>query len=244
MNTRLNFLCSAVDTCYANTPTTARYLCCEMKRLSTWSGIAVSKAVSEQSCDQCGNIIASNSTLRMKKRRQKKSYNLVHSFSSKGIPTGCVSSTSSNLTMDGVRNAKYQLVFFTPEAVLHGRWRKVLHSEPYATRLCVMVIDEAHTVIEWGDTFHSDMLRLGEIRSIVPEDVRFMAMTETASKELRMKLSSTIVLINPTVIAISPCKSNISYNLSNFTSISETFGPGLHELRGKLTSMDRVIIIL
>ena len=38
---------------------------------------AVSKAVSEQSCDQCGNIIASNSTLRMKKRRQKKSYNLV-----------------------------------------------------------------------------------------------------------------------------------------------------------------------
>ena len=93
-----------------------------------------------------------------------------------------------------------------------------------------------------GDTFRSDMLRLGEIRSIVPEDVRFMAMAATASKELRMKVSSTIGLINPTVITISPCKSNISYNVSNFTSISETFGPVLHELRGTLTSMDRVII--
>ena len=93
-----------------------------------------------------------------------------------------------------------------------------------------------------GDTFCSDMLRLGEIRSIVAEDVRFNAMTATTSKELRMKVSSTIGLINPTVIAISPCKSNISYNVSNFVSINETFGPVLHELRGKLTSMDRVII--
>ena len=39
--------------------------------------------------------------------------------------------------------------FFTPEAMLHGRWQKVLCSEPYATRLRVMVIDEAHTVVEW-----------------------------------------------------------------------------------------------
>ncbi|XP_065892835.1 uncharacterized protein [Dysidea avara] len=83
-----------------------------------------------------------------------------------------------------------------------------------------MVIDEAHTVIEWSDTFRSDMLRLGEIRSIVPEDVRFMAMTATASKELRMKCHLQLVL----------------------STLHETFGPVLHELRGKLTSMDRVII--
>jgi len=51
--------------------------------------------------------------------------------------------------MDGVRNAEYQLVFFTPEAMLHSRWRRVLRGEPYATRLRVVVIDEAHTVIEW-----------------------------------------------------------------------------------------------
>jgi len=51
--------------------------------------------------------------------------------------------------MEGVRNAKYQQVFFTPEAILHSRWRKVLRGELYATRLRVVVIDEAHTVIEW-----------------------------------------------------------------------------------------------
>jgi len=39
--------------------------------------------------------------------------------------------------MEGVRNAKYQLVFFNPEAILHSRWQKVLHGELYATRLRV-----------------------------------------------------------------------------------------------------------
>jgi len=48
------------------------------------------------------------------------------------------------------------------------------------------------------------MLRLGEICSIVAENVKFMAMTATASKELRLKVSSTVDLLNPKVIAISP----------------------------------------
>ena len=69
-----------------------------------------------------------------------------------------------------------------------------------------------------------------------------MAMTATASKEVRKKVSSTIGLLNPVVVAISPCKMNIVYNVSNFVSISENFGPVLYELREKLTAMNRVII--
>jgi len=45
--------------------------------------------------------------------------------------------------MNGVRNAKYQLISE------HGRWQKVLRGELYVTRLSVVVIDEVHTVIEW-----------------------------------------------------------------------------------------------
>jgi len=86
------------------------------------------------------------------------------------------------------------------------------------------------------------MLRLGEVRSIVAEDVKFMALTATASKELRIKVSSTLGLLSPKVIAISPCKSNIAYSVCNFLSTDESFGPILHQLRNKLTSMDRIII--
>lgn len=69
-----------------------------------------------------------------------------------------------------------------------------------------------------------------------------MAMTATASKELRRKASDTIGLINPTVIAVSPCKKNITYRLSKFVSIEESFGSILQEIKVKLTTMGRIII--
>lgn len=57
--------------------------------------------------------------------------------------------TTSDM-LDGVANGNYQLIYFTPEALLnHKRWRNVLHSEVYGQRLRVVVIDEAHTVIKW-----------------------------------------------------------------------------------------------
>ena len=40
-----------------------------------------------------------------------------------------------------------QLVYFTPEALLDNRkWRRLLQSVEYSTRVKVLVIDEAHTV--------------------------------------------------------------------------------------------------
>ena len=52
--------------------------------------------------------------------------------------------------MDGVKNGKYQLVYFTPEALFeHKKWRNLLRGEIYSSRLRVVVIDEAHTVIKW-----------------------------------------------------------------------------------------------
>jgi len=69
-----------------------------------------------------------------------------------------------------------------------------------------------------------------------------MAMTATASKELRKKATDVICLDNPSIIAVSPCKKNIFYSVSKFTTISESFGPVLDELKEKLTSMGRIII--
>ena len=42
---------------------------------------------------------------------------------------------------------KCQLVHFTPEALLENRkWRTLLQSVEYSTRVKVLVIDEAHTI--------------------------------------------------------------------------------------------------
>ena len=126
-------------------------------------------------------------------------------------------------------------------------------------RLKVIVIDEAHTVTKWyvvytvnedfmfaiycrGDTFRRTLSRIGEIKSIVSSEVVFMALTATASKDLRKKASDAIGLVNPTIIAMTPCKKNIVYGVSEFVSIGDTFGPILEELKDRLTTMGRIII--
>ena len=46
----------------------------------------------------------------------------------------------------------------------------------------------------------------------------------------------------PTIIAISPCKENIMYAMSEYTDIAETFAPLLNRLQIERTSLPRIII--
>ncbi|KAL5516617.1 hypothetical protein EMCRGX_G002000, partial [Ephydatia muelleri] len=62
----------------------------------------------------------------------------VSSFSSRGLETGYITST-----IDAEMKWKCQLVHFTPEALLENRkWRTLLQSVEYSTRVKVLVINE------------------------------------------------------------------------------------------------------
>lgn len=74
----------------------------------------------------------------------------MHSFSSKGLSTGCVTGDSSTAMLAGIIKGEYQLVYFTPELLIEKRkWREVLKSDVYDRRLKALIIDEAHTVKKW-----------------------------------------------------------------------------------------------
>jgi len=60
---------------------------------------------------------------------------------------------------------------------------------------------------------------------LLPEDVKCLALTATATKALRVTVSEFIGLVKPTVIAVSPCKQNMMYAVSKITTIAETFTP-------------------
>ena len=65
-----------------------------------------------------------------------------------------------------------------------------------------------------------------------------MAMTATASKDLRKKVSDAIGLVNPTVIPVSIQEEHCIYSID----INDLFGSVLLELKNKLTSMRQIII--
>lgn len=84
----------------------------------------------------------------------------------RGVPAGCVSGRDDQedeqMKAD-VLAGKFQILFFTPEALLmNKRWRQLIKSEQYQERIKGLVVDEAHTVIKWSVTVHTNnyMMRI------------------------------------------------------------------------------------
>ena len=90
-----------------------------------------------------------------------------------------------------------------------------------------------------GDGFRCKFSHLGEIRSILPENVRVMALTATATKTTRGSIVKTLNMQRPIVVAVPPLKHNIIYSVIHKSLITEAFAPLVTEKR---TDMGRVII--
>jgi superfamily II DNA helicase RecQ len=51
---------------------------------------------------------------------------------------------------DGVEAGEYSIVYGMPEVwMLNLRWRNMLNSKVYSTRLCALAVDEAHVIGQW-----------------------------------------------------------------------------------------------
>ena len=94
-----------------------------------------------------------------------------------------------------------------------------------------------------GETFREEFLHLAEVRSLIPENVRMMALTATATKSTRQAVCRIVVMIRPVVVSEPPNRPNIKYIvIANPGTLEETFDPLVEEIRMRRTSTDKVII--
>lgn len=95
-----------------------------------------------------------------------------------------------------------------------------------------------------GEKFRTEFLCLDEVRSIVPESVRVMALTATATKTTRQFIIKSLCMQSPEIISISPDKDNIIYTVLDKPKegIKEYFKCIISKLITERSNMDRVII--
>ena len=74
-----------------------------------------------------------------------------------------------------LKRGEYELVYLAPEA-LEGRLRDFLKDCP----LCLLVVDEAHCISQWGHDFRPSYRRLERLRDQL--DVPVLALTATATR--------------------------------------------------------------
>ena len=93
-----------------------------------------------------------------------------------------------------------------------------------------------------GLTFRECFARIGELRSLMERNIKIMALTATATNELRKKVSALLCMIEPYVIALSPDKANVLYAVREVGEYSVIFRHFLMEITTKRTLLPRIII--
>lgn len=116
-------------------------------------------------------------------------------------------------TLKALEQQQLRLLYLSPETLL---------STPVWERLCQpelqingLILDEAHCLVQWGDTFRPAYRRLGAVRPALlrqrPVGTRLpiAAFTATADPQARQTIEQVLQLQRPQRVTLSPYRSNL-----------------------------------
>lgn len=128
-------------------------------------------------------------------------------FSSKGT------AEQRRLTFNLFINGLLELVYISPEMINASVQCKKAISKLYQDRkLARIVVDEAHCVSNWGHDFRPDYKLLKFFKQEYP-DIPMMALTATASEQVRMDIIHNLQLNNPVFLKQSFNRTNLFYQV-------------------------------
>ncbi len=130
-----------------------------------------------------------------------------------------VSAAAMNSTQDAAQQAQLErrllsgeikLLYVAPERVLGARTLALLDKLP----LCLIAIDEAHCVSQWGHDFRPEYLQLTVLAERYPQVPR-IALTATADEQTRADIRTRLNLHDARVFVSSFDRPNIRYTIAD-----------------------------
>ncbi|HRE90278.1 MAG TPA: DNA helicase RecQ [Myxococcota bacterium] len=109
----------------------------------------------------------------------------------------------------GLDAGRYRLLYAAPERIMTAGFSAELRR----WGVSAVAIDEAHCISEWGHDFRPEYRQLGALRRAL-HDVPFIAMTATATPEVKGDIAHQLGLIAPAVFQASFNRPNLRYAVS------------------------------
>ena len=83
-------------------------------------------------------------------------------------------------------------------------------------KYCICV----YLIICRGDDFRVAFARIGDVRSILPNNVHILALTATATPDILKTVKTRLSLDDPVLVGVTPNRGNIKYHIEPMPSIS------------------------
>jgi ATP-dependent DNA helicase RecQ len=128
-----------------------------------------------------------------------------------GIRATFINSTLSGYETEqrlvNARNGMYRLLYVAPERLASERWKAELSK----LNIRLVAVDEAHCISEWGHDFRPSYRTIRDELRELPDDVRWMALTATATPEVKQDLLESLEFTNANVITGGFARPNLHW---------------------------------
>ena len=136
----------------------------------------------------------------------------VDALEANGIPAAFINSTQTSAELSDVvrrvRAGEIKLLYVAPERAIEPRFADFLTT----LNVSLVAIDEAHCVSEWGHEFRPAYRELRNLRRSCP-DAPVIALTATATSQVRADILSQLGLSDPQTFISSFNRPNLTYSV-------------------------------
>lgn len=122
-----------------------------------------------------------------------------------------------------------KIAFLAPERLNHPEIHALCQQRPPA----MVVVDEAHCVVQWGDAFRPSYQQIGQFVASLPRRPVLCAMTATADKQLQRGIVQSLGLRHPKRIVMPVERPNLHYSVLPTVHVTDAILRALQKIPGK-----------
>jgi ATP-dependent DNA helicase RecQ len=113
-----------------------------------------------------------------------------------------------DLIFENACNGAYKFLYISPERLRTD----LAQARIQRMQVCLLAIDEAHCISQWGYDFRPPYLQIAELRPLLP-DTPVLALTATATPEVVLDIQEKLGFERPRVYQQSFSRQNLSYSV-------------------------------
>ena len=127
-----------------------------------------------------------------------------------------------------VRTGEIKILYIAPERLALQPFRDFLAK----LDVCLIAIDEAHCISEWGHDFRPEYRNLKQLRTLF-HDTPFMALTATATQRTREDIVKQLALNDPKMFISSFNRPNLTFTVRRKLTVFRKLLSLIHKYRGE-----------